>query len=189
MAMTPYQLMEDELRQEQRKVHWRSGAAAVVCAVTYGLAYLFLPNLLHFPDDLDSALTFGAGASLFIVLWIMVGIGLVSRGRRLSAQDIRGSAYGQPSPRIAVYAAFLQNTLEQATVTIILLLAVLLLLRGQAMPFVGASVVLFAVGRVAFLRGYPDGAGARAFGMALTALPSVVAFVAAVAAVVTRILR
>lgn len=57
------------------------------------------------------------------------------------------------------------------------------------MPFVGASVVLFAVGRVAFLRGYPGGAGARAFGMALTALPSVVALVAAVAAVIARILR
>ncbi|WP_454909528.1 MAPEG family protein [Variovorax gossypii] len=187
--MKPYKLTEDELRQKQRKVLRGSGAAAVVCAVMYGLAYLFLPRMLHFPDDVDSALTFGAGASLFIVLWIMVGIGLVSRGRRLSAQDIRGSAYGQPSPRIAVYAAFLQNTLEQATVTTILLLAVLLLLRGQAMPFVGASVVLFAVGRVAFLRGYPGGAGARAFSMALTALPSVVAFVAALTAVITRILQ
>ncbi|MCY1170168.1 hypothetical protein D9M73_102290 [compost metagenome] len=187
--MTPYQLAEGELRQEQRKVLKSSAAAAAVCAVTYGLAYLFMPRVLHFPDDLDSALTFWAGAVLFIVLWVMVGIGLVSRGRRLSAQDIRGSAYGQPSPRIAVYAAFLQNTLEQATVTIVLLLAVLLLLRGQAMPFVAVSVVLFAVGRVAFLRGYPGGAGARAFGMALTALPSVVAFVVAAGAVIARTLR
>lgn len=185
--MTPYKLTDDELRQEQRKVLRGSGAAAIVCSVLYGLAYLFMPRILHFPDDLDSALTFWAGASLFIVLWVMVGIGLVSRGRRLSALDIRGSAYGQPSPRIAVYAAFLQNTLEQATVTIILLLAVLLLLRGEAMPLVGASVVLFAVGRVAFLRGYPGGAGARAFGMALTALPSVVTFVAAAGAVIARI--
>ncbi len=187
--MTRYKLTVYELRQEQRKVLKGSGAAAVVCAVMYGIAYLLLPRMLYFPDDVDSVLTFGAGASLFIVLWIMVGIGLVSRGRRLSAHDIRGSAYGQPSPRIAVYAAFLQNTLEQATVTTILLLAVLVLLRGQAMPFVGASVVLFAVGRVAFLRGYTGGAGARAFGMALTALPSVVAFGAAVAAVIERIFR
>jgi hypothetical protein len=97
--MTPYKLTEDELRQEQGKVLRGSGAAAVICAAMYGLAYLFLPRMLHFPDDVDSALTFWAGASLFIVLWIMVGIGLVSRGRRLSAQDIRGSAYGQPSPR------------------------------------------------------------------------------------------
>lgn len=187
--MTPHKLTEDELRHEQRKVHWCSGAATVVCAAVYGLAYLFMPRVLHFPDDLDSALTFWAGASLFIVVWIMVGIGLVSRGRRLSAQDIRGSAYGPPGPRIAVYAAFLQNTLEQATVTIILLLTVLLLLRGKAMPFAGASVVLFAVGRVAFLRGYPGGAGARAFGMAMTALPSVVAIVAAAGALAARVLR
>ncbi|CAN5473502.1 hypothetical protein BH10PSE16_BH10PSE16_05010 [soil metagenome] len=181
-------MTEDELRQEQSKVLKGSGAAAVVCAVTYGLAYLFMPRVLHFPDDLDSALTFWAGAVLFIVLWVMVGIGLVSRGRRLSALDIRGSTYGQPSSRIAVYAAFLQNTLEQATVSIILLLAVLLLLRGQAMPFVVASVALFAVGRVAFLRGYPGGAGTRTFGMALTALPSVAAFVVAAGAVIARIL-
>lgn len=148
-----------------------------------------MPRLPKVPNDLDSVLTFWAGASLFIVLWVMVGIGLVSRGRRLSAQDIRGSDYGQPSPQIAVYAAFLQNTLEQANVSIILLLAVLLLLRGQAMPLVGASVVLFAVGRVAFLRGYPGSAWARAFGMALTALPSMLAFVAATGAVIARILR
>jgi sterol desaturase/sphingolipid hydroxylase (fatty acid hydroxylase superfamily) len=37
--MTPYQLTEDELRQEQRKVLRGSGAAAAVCAVVYGLAY------------------------------------------------------------------------------------------------------------------------------------------------------
>ena len=187
--MTPSQLTEDELRQEQRKVRRGSGAAAAVCAVVYGLAYLFMPRMLHFPDDLDSALTFWAGAILFIVFWVMVGIGLVSRARRLSARDIRGSAYGPPSPRIAVYAAFLQNTLEQATVTIILLSAVVLLLRGQAMPFVFASVVFFAVGRVAFLRGYPGGAGTRAFGMALTALPNVVAFVVAAGAVISHVLR
>jgi hypothetical protein len=185
--MTPYKLTEDELRQEQGKVLRGSGAAAVICAAMYGLAYLFLPRMLHFPDDVDSALTFWAGASLFIVLWIMVGIG--PGFARQAAFRAGHSRLRLRSAEPAVYAAFVQNTLEQATVTIILLLAVLLLLRGQAMPFVGASVVLFAVGRVAFLRGYPGGAGARAFGMALTALPSVVALVAAVAAVIARILR
>lgn len=187
--MTPYELSEDEHRQEQRKVHRASAAAAGVCALVFGLAHVLLPRVMQFPGDLDSALTFWAGSSVFIVLWVMVGIGLVSRGRRHSAQDIRGSAFGPPSPRIAVHIAFLQNTLEQAVVTIFLLLAVLVLLRDQAMPFGGASVILFAVGRVAFLRGYPGGAGARAFGMALTALPSVVAFVVAVGAIVAGLPR
>ena len=59
----------------------------------------------------------------------------------------------------------------------------------RALTFVGASVILFAVGRVAFLRGYPGGAGTRAFGMALTALPSVVAFVVAAGSVIARVLR
>jgi hypothetical protein len=61
-----------------------------------------------------------------------------------------------------------------------------LLLRGHAMPFVGASVVLFAVGPA--LR-FCAGTRAWAFGMALTACRGVVAFVVAVGSVIARVLR
>lgn len=43
--------------------------------------------------------------------------------------------------------------------------------------FIPAAVLLFGIGRIAFLKGYPKGAGARSFGMATTALPTAAAFV------------
>jgi hypothetical protein len=46
--------------------------------------------------------------------------------------------------------------------------------------------MLFGIGRAAFLAGYPKGAGARSFGMALTALPSMFALVLSIAALVSR---
>lgn len=42
-----------------------------------------------------------------------------------------------------------------------------------AMAYITDSIPLFAFGRIAFATGYPSGAGGRAFGMAVTALPSV----------------
>lgn len=185
--MGRYELSDAELRKEQQGVLRGAMAAIVVCAGVLGAAHLLLPKLLRFPGgDAESVLTFWAGASLFIVVWIIVGIRMVSSGRRHSAKDIRGSAYGPPSDRIAVPAAFLQNTLEQAMVMMVTQFAMLMLLRDAAMPLVAASVVLFSVGRIAFLVGYPKGAAARSFGMALTAVPSVVAFVAALAALVRQ---
>lgn len=83
-------------------------------------------------------------------------------------------------------AAFLQNTLEQAFVTLLAQLALVLLLGAASMPLVAASVLLFAIGRITFLAGYPKGAGARSFGMAVTALPSAVSFVLALLALVIR---
>lgn len=185
--MPAHELTDSEFREEQRRVVRGSLAALLVCALVLGLAHGFLARVVRFPDGgLESVLTFWAGANLFIVFWVIVGIRLVSKGRRRSAQDIGGAAYAAPSPRIAVQAAFLQNTLEQAVVLMATQFAMLMLLRERAMPVIAASVVLFSVGRVAFYVNYPKGAGARAFGMALTAVPSIVAFVAALGALVQR---
>ncbi len=84
-------------------------------------------------------------------------------------------------------AAFLQNTLEQSFVALFAQLALVLLLGRTALPLVAGSVVLFGIGRAAFLAGYPKGAGARSFGMALTALPSLFAFVLSIGVLIGRI--
>lgn len=122
------------------------------------------------------------------VAWVMIGIRMVSRIRLHSAADIRGSAFGPPSPALAVPAAFLQNTLEQSFVAIVTHLALVLVLEGAALPLLVASVVLFSIGRASFLAGYPHGAGARSFGMALTTLPGLFAFVIAAGALVWQAL-
>lgn len=90
------------------------------------------------------------------------------------------------SPKIAVAAAFLQNTLEQAFIALFAHLALVLVLGDAALPIVSGSVVLFGIDRAAFLAGYPKGAGARSFGMALTVLPSLFALALSIAAAISR---
>lgn len=178
------------LRREQQRILRSSAAAFLMCAAVIGAAFIFLPRLIQLPGpDLGSRLTVWAGANLFLVAWVITGIGMVSTGRRRSADDIRGSAYSQPSPKIAVAAAFLQNTLEQAFVAVLAQFALVMLLPSVSMPLMAASVLLFSIGRITFLAGYPRGAGARAFGMALTALPSLLAFALGLGALVYQLVR
>ncbi|MBQ1762512.1 MAG: MAPEG family protein [Aquincola sp.] len=112
---------------------------------------------------------------------------MVSSGRFHSAADNRGSAFSAPSPSLAIKVAFLQNTLEQATMAVGIHLALASLLTGPALFSVPAAVALFGVGRVAFLKGYPKGAGARSFGMATTAIPTVVGCVWTIGLMVLKV--
>lgn len=179
-----------ELRREQAGIRRGAARAFLLCLGVLGAAQLFLPRIVGFPkDDLESRLAFWAGADLFILVWIMIGIGMGSTGRRHSVEDIRGSAYSLPSPKIAVAVAFLQNTFEQSVVAVFTHLAVVLLLGLKVMPFIIGSVLLFSIGPIAFLAGYQRGASARSFGMALTALPSLAAFVIALGAMILRLWR
>lgn len=177
-----------DLKQEQRRVLRGAARAFVVCGVVLSVAHSALPRVLELPaDDLEARLMFWAGANLFVVLWVVLGVGMVSSGRRHSVADIRGSAYSAPSPKIAVAAAFLQNTLEQSFIALFVQLAMVLLLGHAALPLVAGSVLLFGLGRATFLVGYPKGAGARSFGMAVTALPSMFAFALCIGVLIVRI--
>jgi hypothetical protein len=85
-----------------------------------------------------------------------------------SDADRPGSAYAPPSPRLAVAAAVLQNSLEQTVLAIGSHLVLATVLRGDELIVLPALVGLYLIGRVAFAVAYPRGATARAFGMALT---------------------
>lgn len=52
-------------------------------------------------------------------------------------------------------------------------LALSTLLTGPALALIPTLVVLFAIGRVTFPLCYPEAAGGRAFGIAMTAIPTV----------------
>lgn len=177
-----------DLGSEQRKVVWRSVAALVFCSLMLASGYLVLPTYFHFPIELPDRLAFALQADMFVFLWIAIGVRMVASGRFRSASDNRGSAYAPPSPRIAVAVAFLQNTLEQAIVAVGAHLALATLLRGPPLALIPTAVALFTVGRVAFLVGYPKGAGGRAFGMATTALPTVGAYFLAIVLIARTIL-
>ena len=165
-----------DLPKEQRAVVRASFLAFAVCAPALGLASLALPTIFRFPEELAERLGFALRADLLIALWVVLGVRLVSKVRFESAEDNAGSAYNSPSPRLAVRKAFLQNTLEQAFITAAAVLALATVDGEAALAYIVATVALFSLGRATFLRGYPRGAGGRAFGMATTALPAVGAY-------------
>lgn len=165
-----------ELKSEQRKVIARSALAAAFCSVGLAAAYQLLPLVMRFPEGLTQRIAFALQADIFVFLWVLIGVQRVSSGRFRSAADNRGSAYAPPSQAIAVKVAFLQNTLEQAFVAVGSHLVFATLATGSTLALLPASVFLFTVGRITFIKGYPYGAGGRAFGVVTTVIPTVLLY-------------
>jgi hypothetical protein len=186
MTSTPEQ--PEQLRIEQRRVIWRSVWALGFCAVLLASGYMILPRYYVFPHDLLERLVFVVRADVFVLIWVLLGVRMVSRGRFRSPADIAGSAFTRPSPRLAVRVALLQNTLEQAVVAVGCHVALATLVSGPALALIATSVVLFGIGRIAFLIGYPKGAGGRAFGMVVTSLPTFGGYLWAVTLIMIRAL-
>ncbi len=158
--------------RSQRKIRIAALIALPVCALTLAAAYFVLPLLFEFPTELTDRLAFTLRADLFIVLWVMIASGIVSRSRRHSAQDIDAAIGGSPSRKLAIQIAFLQNTLEQAFIAIGTHFGARHADRGPHAFVDRWCRVLFTLGRIAFLTGYHKGAGGRAFGMVTTVLPT-----------------
>ena len=170
--MTP-----EELKTEQKKIVINALLAGAFCAVVLIASYSILPSIFVFPTDLAERIAFALKANLFVFAWVVLAVRMVSRVRFYSAEDNRGSAYTVPSEKIAVPRAFLQNTLEQAVIAAGAYVGLATLLSGNALAVIPASVLLFGIGRITFLRGYPKGAGGRAFGIVTTVLPSAAGYV------------
>lgn len=179
-------LTEADLAAEQRLVIRNGMLACCFCVAMLLAGRLLLPWAIAFPTDPIGALALALQANLIVFLWVVIGVRLVSRGRYLSAADNRGSAFAPQSPRIAVQAPFLQNTLEQAVILAGASLALATLLSGPDLAFIPLAVVLFSIGRISFLLGYRDGAGGRAFGMVVTMLPAVAGYVLAMILLIIR---
>lgn len=165
-----------DLPAEIARVRRQAALSFLFCAPFLAAAIWWLPQPFEFPAEMGERLAFAARASLLIMLWVLIGVGTIARLRRKSSHDIAGSAYGPPSERLRVPLAFLQNTLEHAVLAAFAALA-LATLEGEApLAFIVGMVVLFAIGRITFWRGYPRGSPGRAFGVVTTALPIMGAF-------------
>ena len=172
-------LSPEQLRFEQARIRMSALVAVLVVAGTIAVAYLALRHLAVWPENMSERLALAVQCSLPLALTLAVAAQRVSSGRYRSAADNRGSAFSPPSDIIAIDAAFLQNTLEQFAITLVGLLAWASVAPVELMVLLPTASLLFVVGRIAFRIGYPHGAGARAFGMALTALPGLLACVGA----------
>lgn len=176
-----------DLPTEQRRVRGQSLIASLVCGVFLVAMSLGLPVWMVFPIATAERFELVLRADVVVALWVVVGVRMIGKIRFESKDDNAGSAFGPPSPRLRVPAAFLQNTLEQAFIAVIAHLA-LSTIEGEApLAYVLASVALFCLGRAAFLIGYPKGAGGRAFGMVTTALPTIGAYAWVIVVIVVEL--
>jgi len=178
----------DDLKPEREKIRRAAVAAIAFCALAFAGGWNVLPRYVDFPNDLLQRIAFVLQADTFVLLWVVVGVGMVARGRRHSAADIHAAVSGPPSPRIAVQVAFLQNTLEQAVLAIGAHLALATLTSGHVLALIVVAVVLFGIGRLTFLAGYRKGAHGRAFGMVTTIIPTLAAYALVVVLIVQTVL-
>lgn len=88
-----------ELQGEQRKIIRAAIAAALFCALSLAGGYFVLPRYFQLPTELAERLAFALRADVFVLLWVVAAVRMVSKGRFHSPADIGGSAVGPPSPK------------------------------------------------------------------------------------------
>ena len=176
------------LKSQQRKIVASALVSAAFCSAILYASYLLLPRYFSFPKDMAGRLALAAQLSMFVLIWVVIGVRMVSRVRFYSPEDMNGSAYTIPSDKIAVPRAFLQNTVEQAMIAVGALVALATLLSGPPLALLPAAVFLFGIGRIAFLWGYPKGAAARAFGMVTTVLPFLAGYILSIALIIAGLI-
>ena len=151
---------------EQKTIRVRSALAVGLTAAVVALAWLWLPpSLLGASAGMATAdrLAYALKADLLVFLWLGGCLRTVASIRYRSDADRPGAAYGPPSARLAVPAAVLQNSLEQTVLAVGAHLILATVLQGEEMILLPVLV-------------YAKGAGARAFGMALTGASTIGAF-------------
>ncbi len=167
---------EVDLEEEERVIQRDGTIAFFATAGLFAAGYYGLAGIVEFPTAIGERFALSATASMFFAFWVLVAIVMFSTGRRKSAKDIGGAAAGPPSDQIAIQVAFLQNTLEQAFLAVVFFAGLAAVASGPWLALIVVSVVLFAVGRILFYRGYPDGAKGRALGMSLTMMPVIIGY-------------
>ena len=166
--------MESSLARKQLIGVASAGAAmAVVVGVIVAAPWLFIP-ILPYGDDTASRLVFLAHWLLLPGFMLLAGVVAASR-RGFYADAIDGTR--TPASRgLEINLRYNQNTLEQTVLAAIVWFALALELPHDRLVLIPAMAVLFAVGRITFWIGYLVYPIGRAFGMTMTALPTICAY-------------
>src|SRR5882672_4123048 len=125
-------------------------------------------------EDTASRLAYAARWLLLPGVTLMMGI--MAAARR---GFIRGAIEGTRTPDhygLEITLRYNQNTLEQTVLAAIAWIGLALALPRDQLNVIPAMAYLFFFGRITFWIGYRLHPLARAFGMVLTALPTVIAY-------------
>lgn len=170
------------LSSDQMGIVRGSALALVIAGAALAAAWAWLPaQAVGVSPGFDAGerLAYALKTGLPVFLWLAIAIRGVSGRRFKSPADIRGSAFAPPSPELRVPVAVLQNSLEQTVLFMGAHLILAAVLRDGELVLLPPMVVLYMAGRVCFALGYARGASGRAFGMALTAAPTIFGLVTA----------
>ena len=153
-------------------------AGAVPAMAAFGLIWLYAPQLLAFvrlPAD-TTADRLAFAAHWLIVPGMMLLAGVMGASRRgFYAEAIEGTRT-PANWSLEVNLRYNQNTVEQLLLAAIAWVALAVALPRESLIAIPASAILFGVGRVTFWIGYAAHPLARSFGMTLTALPTIAAY-------------
>jgi hypothetical protein len=147
----------------------------LIAFVVIGLWLTFVPDLFTNPDDILAPIDrIGLGLRWAVILQLplIVGILTVSQQRFWSHKHADGSAPDIGSP-MEINRRYLTNTLEQTVLATIGMLALSITVPVDCMTFVPALTILFVLGRICFWVGYRVNPYIRAFGLALTFVPTI----------------
>jgi hypothetical protein len=148
--------------------------AFVVVALTLDhasdlFAFVTLPA-----DDLSNRLAFALRWMLLPGICLLLGV--IVAGRRGFIADAIDGTRAPSSRSLEINLRYNQNTLEQALLACIAWASLATSLPIAHVVLIPAMATLFAIGRAAFWIGYSIYPMGRAFGMVLTALPTIASY-------------
>ncbi len=164
----------ERFRRKQGTAVALSLAAALVVAAVGLHARAWCAGLVPEADDLAARLALAVRWLLAPGCMLLAGV-QVAASRGFHADAIDGTRTPE-SHYLEITLRYNQNTLEQAVLAAIAWLGLAARAPHAWLAFIPAMAGLFVVGRVTFWIGYLLHPVARAFGMVLTALPTLVAY-------------
>ncbi len=165
-----------DMAAEERAIRRDTTIATIMTLAGFTAAFWLGPALADLPVAVADRLAFAALVFAVPGVVLLVAVLMVSTTRRFSPEDIGGQAAGPPSERLAIKAAFLQNTLEQTVLAAGFYVALAAVAGGAWLALLPVAAGLFVIGRVLFYRGYPRGAQGRSLGMGLTMMPAALGY-------------
>lgn len=167
--MTPF-------RRNQLIVLGGALPAAILAWMVLRDADSLFPSAGPAAEDPGSRLAFAARWMLLPAVCLLAGVLGTSTRRGF----IPGAIDGTRTPEnrsLEINLRYNQNTLEQTVLACIAWACLAVLLPSTHLALIPAMATLFAIGRAAFWIGYLIHPMGRAFGMALTAFPTIAAYV------------
>ena len=161
-------------RRKQLIVAAQAVAATLVVVLVGLQARSMFAATVPQADDLATRLAFAVRWLLAPGCTLLAGV-QVAAGRGFHPDAIDGT----PTPKshaLEIALRYNRNTVEQTLLAAIAWLGLAVSVPHASLAVVPAMAALFVVGRVAFWTGYLAYPVARAFGMVLTALPTIAAY-------------